>query len=105
MGSNDAGLDRYDGGLYWVHYNQSNSPLPDNNVTNVEMRNDTEVWIATNHGFAILNDTLPSPHVSGMHEPGFIATSIYPNPCADRLYVQTIDNVGLHDASTYRPHR
>ena len=87
MGSNDAGLDRYDGGLYWVHYNHGNSPLPDNNVTNVEMRNETEVWIATNYGFAVLYDTLPTPHPSGIEQLPAVEVAIYPNPCSNKLYV------------------
>ncbi len=41
----------------WVHYSQSNSPLPENSVRAIKFEADSTVWIGTDYGLAKLKDT------------------------------------------------
>lgn len=87
VGSFDKGLMRWEGGLQWIIYDPSNSPMPGYEVKAIEIQGDSTIWIGTDLGLAILRDTMPHRSITGMHEIRDIAAEIYPNPCKDHIYI------------------
>ncbi|MCF8373408.1 MAG: T9SS type A sorting domain-containing protein [Bacteroidales bacterium] len=84
--ASDSGLIKFDG-TDWTLFNTSNSGIPSNKVNTVEIAKDNKVWLGTDNGLAILDNTILTStiHIAPQREIG-----LYPNPASDKISITNL---------------
>lgn len=87
-GTNTNGIVYNNTGNNFIPYDTTNSPLTDNLIQTLRMSVDQKLWIGTQTGGLFILD--PSLLTSVQSISGLPSIHLFPNPCSDFLFIESI---------------